>query len=313
MGPVVDRFIETVKQGQPLSDAAARETQAFDPLFVSMLRVAEARGGVPETLKSLATLYEARKRTARQVRSALIYPSVVILLALAAASLLVFFVLPPLVAMLEDLVRGKAVDLPGPTKLLIAITHFVRDVGWWLLPLLGVALALFLPWFYRKPEGKRLLDPWILRVPVMGKLLGIIETARMARTLGDLLDAGVPPEPALDLTADVLQFTPFRHAMEDVKDEVHAGSEFGPALSHTRRFPADVLAFIETGEETGTLPESLHRVAREYEERAENMVKNLGSLLQPLFFLIIGGIVGFIAIAFIMAYAAILTSLAGGG
>ena len=295
MGPVVDRFIEAVKDGQPLSDAAARETQAFDALFVGMLRVAEARGGVPETLKSLATLYEARQRMARQMRSALIYPAVVISLALAVGAFLTFFVLPPMVAMLEDMTRGA--QLPGPTRLLVAITHFVSRFGWWLFPLVGIGLWLVIPRFYRSEAGKRLLDPWILRVPVMGKLIGTIETARMARTLGDLLGAGVPADESLELTADVLQFTPFQDAMDSVRDEVNEGSEFAPALRETRRFNPDLLAFIETGEETGTLPECLIRVAREYEERAEHMVKNLGSLLQPLFF--------------IMAYVSIISSLAG--
>ena len=312
MAPVVDRFISAVKSGEPISVAAERETQAFDPLFVSMLRVAEARGGLPETLKSLATYYESRQRMARQMRSALIYPAAVITIALGVGALLTFFVLPGLVALLEDITRGK-VDLPTPTKLLIAFTKFATTYGWWLLPLVVVGLVIVVPRFYRTNAGKRLLDPWILRIPVMGKLIRTIETARMARTLGDLLGAGVPADASLKLTSEVVQFSPFKDAVAYVREEVKEGAEFAPSLKDTEQFPIDALSFIETGEETGTLPESLMRVAREYEERAEYMVKNLGSLLQPLFFLILGGFVGFIVIAFILAYVSIIASLTTGG
>ncbi len=116
----------------------------------------------------------------------------------------------------------------------------------------------------------------------------------------------------MGLSADVLQFEPFRAAVEQSRAAVFRGSELAPALRASRRFSPDMLAFVETGEETGQLPENLARVADDYEERAEVLIKNIGSVIQPLLMIVIGGIVGFIVIAFLMAYVAVLTSLMGG-
>jgi type II secretory pathway component PulF len=312
LGPVAERLQQAVQRGETISDACAREPQAFDALFLSMVRVAEARGGLPETLKDLAAHYESRQRLFRQARTALIYPTAVILIAIAVGALLTMFVLPTLVSILRDMTRGKGVDLPWPTRVLMGFSVFVQAVGWWLIPLGLVVGAFALLRAYRTPRGKRALDEVIVRVPVMGKLVGLIDQARYARTLGDLLDAGVDYDRSLALTADVVQFGPYRAAVEQVREDVRAGSEVSPAMARTSRFAPDLLAFVETGEETGQLPESLQRVARDYEDRVEHMVKNIGSLIQPLIVIVLGAIIGFIALAFIMAYVAVLMSLMSG-
>jgi type II secretory pathway component PulF len=313
MGPVAGRFQEAVQRGEPISEAAAREPQAFDRLYVALLKVAEARGGMPEMLKRLAGTCEARQRLARQARSALIWPSIVILLAFGVAYFLTAFVLPTLVSILKDLAGAKGISLPWPTRVLIGVTEFVATIGWWLIPLVvGVGGFLLVRW-YRTAAGKRAIDPWLMRVPVMGGLIRSIETARMSRTLGELLAAGLPAKASLTLTAEAMQFEPYGDAVREVREAVDGGSEFAPALEATGRFPADAIAFVETGEEAGALPEGLLKVAAEYDERVEHTVKNLASLLQPLFFMVVGAIVGFVAIGFVAAYAAVLTSLAGGG
>jgi type II secretory pathway component PulF len=312
LGPVVERMGQAIKQGETISDAAAREPRAFDPLFLSMVRVAEARGGLPEALKSMASHYEARARFWKQARSALIYPTAVIVIALAVGFLLTTFVLPLFVEILKDLTRGKTASLPWPTQVLVAISDFMKAFGWWLVPLLLAAGLFALVRAYRTEGGKRSIDQIIVRVPVMGKLVSVIETARFSRTLGDLLDAGVPVDKSFALTADVMQFGPYQDAVNEVRGAVKSGSEVAPALSHTGRFDPDVIAYVETGEETGTLPESLKRLAKDYEERATHMVKNLASLVQPLLVIILGAIVGFIVIAFVMAYVSVILSLTGG-
>jgi type II secretory pathway component PulF len=312
MGPVAERIRLSIKRGASLADAVAVESQAFDPMAISMLRVAEARGGMPETLKSLASHYEARQRFWRQARSAMIYPSAVILIALAVGGFLTIFVLPTLVAILEDTVRGKAVDLPGPTKLLIGMTKFIQTAGWWLIPLLLVGGRFGTIQAYRSRKTKRYLDEVLIRLPGLGGLIQLIDQGRFARTLSDLLDAGVDIDNSLKLAADVCQFEPYRQAVLKSRAEVFEGSELAPALRATRRFAPDMLAFVETGEETGQLPENLARVAEDYEDRAEHLIKNIGSVIQPLLMIVIGGIVGFVAVSFIMAYVAVLTSLMGG-
>jgi type II secretory pathway component PulF len=312
LGPIVERMGQAVKQGETISDAAAREPRAFDPLFLSMVRVAEARGGLPEALKGMASHYEARARFWKQARSAMIYPTIVIFIALVVGFLLTTFVLPLFVDILKDATRDKSASLPLPTQVLIWISDFMKALGWWLLPLLTAAGIFGLVRAYRTEGGKRWLDQIIVRVPVMGKLVSVIETARFSRVLGDLLDAGVGVDKSFALTADVMQFGPFEAAVRQVGGAVKGGSEVAPALSETHRFEPDVIAYVETGEETGSLPESLKRLAKDYEERATHMVKNLASLVQPLLVIVLGSIVGFIVIAFVMAYVSVILSLTGG-
>lgn len=312
LGPIAERFRQAVKRGEPVSEAAQREPQVFDTLFLSMVRVAEERGGLPETLKRLASLYEARDRLWKQTRSAMIYPTAVILVSLGVGALLTMFVLPKLVDILKDMTRGRNIDLPWPTRTLIGVSDFIQAVGWWLIPL-GLVLGLFgLKALYGSPHGKWLLDRIMLRIPVMGKLLGLIDSSRFARTLGDLLNAGINLDRSLALTSEVVQLVPFQDAVRQIRESVKAGSEVAPAMRETRRFEPDLIAFVETGEETGNLPESLRRVAKDYEERAHRMTQDLGSLIKPLITIVLGVIAGFIAIALILAYISILASAGSG-
>jgi len=311
LGPVIGRLVLAVRKGETLSDAMAKEPQAFDSLFLSLMRVAEARGGVPETLRRLANQYEARTRLVRQARTAMIYPIAVLLIAGGVAVLLTFFVLPVLVAILEDMGKHKA--LPLPTRMLIGLTHFLSAYGWWGIPLALIGTVAGLRVAYRAPAGKAALDEAVLYVPVLGMLLRKVDTTRFARTLASLLDGGVDVGRSLSMTADVMRLTPFRRAVEGTRSMVKEGSELGEALRVSGRFPPDVLAAVDAGEATGKLPETLDRVADDYEEQVASIVKNLGVLIQPVLVVVMGGFVLFIALAFVMAYVSVIMDLAGGG
>lgn len=311
LGPTLERVALSVRRGNELSEAMAREPQAFDAFFLSLLRVAEARGGIPETLRSLADHYEARQRLVRQARSAMIYPIALLSVALGVCAILAYFVLPALVDILEDMVKGKGgtSSLPGPTRLLIDITHFMTGVGGLLVPVLLVVGVFALLRAYRTPPGKAVLDEVGLRVPVLGSLLRKIDTTRFARTLGSLLEAGVDLNQSLLLTHDVLRLAPFRRAIDRTRAAAAEGVELSESIRASGRFGPDVVAIVETGEETGKLPESLDRLADSYEDQVTSMVKNLGQLVQPVITLILGGIVGFIAVAFILAYLSVIASI----
>jgi type II secretory pathway component PulF len=310
LGPVCGRLRDAVRRGEDLATAVSREPQAFDGLFLSMIRVAEARGGMPETLKRMAAHYEARQRLTRQARSALIYPAIVTLLAFGVMWLLTTFVLPRLVEVLTDMTRGGQASLPGVTRALIGMTNFLTAFGWWAIPLaLGVGAFMIVRW-YRTTAGRATLGAIALRVPVFGELLRQIETTRFARVLGSLLDAGVDYGEALDLTAGAMQVEPLQRAVQSAKRDVLAGRELSRALERSGHFAPETLALIETGEETGQLPECLDRLADATEEQVAYKVKNLGSLVQPLILMVIGGFAFFIAVAFISAYVSVLVSLA---
>src|SRR5262249_20938290 len=160
------RMLLTVRRGDSLAEAMAREPQAFDSLFLSMIRVAEARGGVPETLRMLSQHYEARQNLIRQARSAMIYPIAVLLVASCVVALITVWLLPMFISLLKD-IAGRA-PLPLPSRMLMAFSSFIQTLGWWLVPLLIVLVPFTIFRIYRTGLGKRVMDELALWVPVLG-------------------------------------------------------------------------------------------------------------------------------------------------
>ncbi len=308
LGPVVGRLLAGVRRGEALGEAVAREPRAFDGLFLSMIRVAEARGGVPETLRRLSRHYEARQSLIRQARSAMIYPAIVLLVAAGVVALLTVWLLPMFASMLRD-IAGRNASLPWASRALMSFSTFVQWMGWWLIPLVVVALPLLVIRIYKTRPGKQVMDELALLVPGIGLLLRKLDTTRFARTLAALLDAGVDVGSSLDLTADVMQLDPFRRAVRRARQGVLDGGEISDALLASRRFGPDVVAIVQSGEETGKLPESLEHLANDYEEQVAYMVRNMGQLVQPLITIMLGLVVLFIILAVFLPYLSILTSL----
>ncbi|MDR3617793.1 MAG: type II secretion system F family protein [Paludisphaera borealis] len=310
LGPVIGRMRTNIKAGSTLEEAMSRDKRVFGTMFLSMIRVAEARGGVPETLKLLSRHYESRQRLIRQARSAMIYPIIVLTLAGGVVALITIFLLPMFASLLSDISR-KA-QLPWASRALLAFSGFISAGGWWLFPLVLIGVPVFLFQVYKAPAGKAILDRVILRLPVFGSLCRKLDTSRFARTLATLLDAGVDVGSSMDLTAQVVSMTPIRNAVLAAKDQVMQGKDLSAALRPSRQFNHDVYAVLESGEETGKIPESLNHLADDYEEQVTHMVKNMGELIQPLLILMLGGLVLFIILAVMMPYIQILTSLSGG-
>ena len=311
LGPVIGRMETLVRGGETLADTMKREPQAFDKLCLAMIRVAEARGGIPETLRLLSKHYEARRRMIRQARSALIYPTIVLTLASVVVLLLTIFILPMFASMLADLARGGKVELPFPSRVLMAVSGFMRSQGWWLVPLAVIGTIVGALRWYKTERGKEVLDGLSLYVPVLGMIRRKIETGRFARTLGALLNAGVDIGSSLKLTGGVLALPSFRRAVEGTRTLVMDGAELSEAIDQSGRFGLDVVAILEAGEESGRIPEALDKVADDYEEQVETLVKNLGQLVQPFLIIAMGAVVLFIILAVLLPYIQALSSLAG--
>jgi type II secretory pathway component PulF len=246
----------------------------------------------------------------RQARSAMIYPVIVLVVASAVIALITIYLLPMFMALLQDISRGS--QLPFASRALMAFSRFVRMIGWWLLPLIVVGTPFLLAWLYKTKKGKSIMDRLVLATPVFGSLCRKIDTTRFARTLSVLLEAGLDYGSSIDLTAEVLMMSPMRKAVRSTREKVLGGKDLSATLADTRQFGPDVIAIIESGEETGKLPESLNHLADDFEEQVEVMVKNLGQLVQPLLIVILGGIVLFIILAVLLPYIQVLTSLSGG-
>ena len=308
LGPVIGRLSQAVKRGDSFADAVAAEPHAFDALFVGMMRVAEARGGIPETLKNLGRHYESRQSLIRQARSAMIYPIAVVIVGSCVVTLMSLWIIPMFAGLLRD-IAGPNASLPLPTQMMMAFSDFVQKAGWFLIPCVLFGTPLLLLWFYKTPPGKPLMDRIFLLIPVFGSLLRKLDTTRFARTLSALLHAGVDIGSSLELTADVVRLDPFRRAVLNTKTMVLNGSELSTALDDTGRFGPDVIAVVNSGEETGKLPETLNHLADDYEEQVAYMVRNMGQLVQPILMVLMGGLVLFIILAVFLPYISLITNL----
>ncbi len=311
LGPILGRLQLAIRRGTTLEEAMAREPQAFGPMFLSMIKVAEARGGVPETLKMLAKHYEARQRLLRTARSAMIYPVIVITVASLVVALISIFLLPQFARTLKDIAGNK--NLPLPSEILMAFSGFVEHIGWWLIPVVMISTPFLLIYFYKTPPGKAIMDRVVLATPVFGSLCRKIDTSRFARTLSVLLNAGVDVGSSIDMTADVLVMTPIRRAVRGARPKIIGGEELSGILDDTRQFTPDVISIIASGEETGKLPESLAHLADDYDEQVAMTVANLGHLVQPLVMVVLGAVVLFIILAVFLPIIQMITSLAAPG
>jgi type II secretory pathway component PulF len=315
LGPLIGRLGLSVRRGSSLTDAFAADAGSYDRLFITTLRAAEARGAVPETLKMLSEHYTSRQRIMRQARSALIYPTIVLILVLALAALLTIFVLPQLVDILTDLMKharhGRGIQLPWPTRALMSLSAFVRSSGWWMIPAALVAIVGVPMLIYRTTVGKAVLDHLALNLPVLGKILRTLDASRFARTLSTLLDAGIDIGSSLELSSDVISMSPLRNAVLRSREAVMSGGSLAASLAATRRFPNELVTVVESGEETGRLPEILIPLADDYDNQIEHFVKDIGNLLQPFVVLFLAGIVLFVVIAFILGYTSVLSGLSG--
>ena len=307
-GPILGRVHLAIQRGSTLEEAMAKEPQAFGPMFLNMIKVAETRGGVPETLRMLAQHYESRQRLIRQARSAMIYPVIVLGIASVVVALVTIFLLPKFAAILKDIAGN--IPLPLASRVLMAISSFVGVIGWWLIPVVMIATPILLVRAYKRSAGKSLMDRIALRLPIFGKLCRMLDTTRFARTLSVLLDAGVDIGSSIDLTADVLRMSPIKSAVRASRQEIVSGSELSTTLARSKQFTPDVIAVINSGEETGKLPEALVHLADDYDEQVEVMVASLGHLIQPIMMVLLGGIVFFIILAVYMPIIQLITSLA---
>ena len=245
-------LLQRLQAGQALSEAMAARPDLFGGFYVAMVRAGEAAGDLAAALSRLAGYLERARAAADDLKSALIYPAILVAFAVLSVMLLMTFVIPQFEVMFREAGR----ELPGATRALIAVSGFVRDFGWLLVALLAVV------WLAgRQRRAGALVDGYLLRLPYVGRLIARIETERFARALGALLSGGVALPPALDLAAGVLSNRAMARAAAEVAGAVREGGRFGDAIVGARLFPGVAAELVKVGEETGRLAEMLRRTA----------------------------------------------------
>jgi general secretion pathway protein F len=300
LGTVRDR----VNEGAALADAMGAAGGVFPDLYVGMVRAGEAGGALETVLERLAEYLESQVRLRNKVSSIVIYPAMMLLFACVVVGVLVTVVLPQITELLASLNQ----PLPFYTRWIIAGSHFTRDY-WWAI--LGVAIATVMAFRagVRTTRGTAIYDRWILRAPVMGRMVRLIAISRFSRTLSTLLSGGLPITRALETAGEVTGNTVLAAAIEKARTSITEGASVAAPLRASGEFPPMVTHMIEVGEQSGELESMLAKVSETYEEQVETSVTRLTALLEPLLILLMVGIVLVIILATLVPLLQITTSL----
>src|ERR671912_621853 len=284
-----------VEGGASLADAMKKHPKTFDPLFTNMIAAGEAGGILDTILKRLATYIEKAVKLQSQVKSAMIYPVAVIVIAAVVIGVILWKVIPTFAA----LFAGLGAQLPLPTRIVIALSNnLVRFFPF--LFIVGIAGSWGFKTYYATEKGRRVIDAISLKLPVLGPILRKIAVARFCRTLSTLMASGVPILDGLDITAKTSGNAIIEDAILQTRKSIERGETIAAPLKETGVFPGMVVQMIGVGEATGALDTMLGKIADFYEEEVDTAVAGMLTLLEPVMIAFLGGAVGGIVIAMYM-------------
>jgi type IV pilus assembly protein PilC len=284
-----------VEGGMSLADAMKRHPRVFDALFCNMIAAGEAGGILDTILKRLATYIEKAVKLQAQVKSAMIYPVAVIVIAAVVIGVILWKVIPTFAA----LFAGLGAELPLPTRVVIMLSNnLVRFFPFLLIA--GFGLSYFFKSYYATEKGRRVIDGISLKLPILGPILRKIAVARFCRTLSTLMASGVPILDGLDITAKTSGNAIIEDAIQVTRKSIERGETISAPLKETKVFPGMVCQMISVGEATGALDTMLGKIADFYEEEVDVAVEGLLTLMEPLMIAFLGGAVGGIVIAMYM-------------
>jgi type IV pilus assembly protein PilC len=284
---------QDVEAGLLLSDAMERHPKVFGPLYVAMVRTGETGGLLESSLLRTADQLEKDASLRRQVRSAMIYPSLIVSFALIVLLALVAFLIP----VFEKVFKQFGGKLPSLTKVMVTLSHLIRNQWYLLIGFVILAVAAFIYW-KRSERGRDQWDRFKLRVPMkIGDVVQKVAIARWARTMSSLIAAGVPIMQALDIVGKTAGNTVVEKSMDKVVTSVKGGGTIAQPLKESPVFPPMVAHMVGVGEETGALDAMLSKLAEFYEDEVAAAIKALTSILEPVMIIFVGGIVGIIVVA----------------
>ncbi|MBP1777454.1 MAG: gspF [candidate division NC10 bacterium] len=296
MRTIIRQLLADVQGGLSLADSLAKHPRIFSRLYVNMVKAGEAGGVLDLVLGRLAALLESAKAIRDEVVSAMLYPSLVLAVGGGAIVVLLNFVIPRFAGIFTE--SGQL--LPASTRMLLAVSAVTA--GYWWIVLAGLGLvALGVRGYIQTEEGKAAWHRLKLRLPVFGRLIRELEAARFARTLGTLLQSGVPVLAALGIVVEMVTNVAIAQALPRLRDGVRRGEGIAGPLQACGVFPSMAVHMAKVGEETGRLEEMLLKVADAYDGRVKTAIKRLLGLLEPLTILFLGLIVGFIVLSMLMA------------
>ncbi|HMO25634.1 MAG TPA: type II secretion system F family protein [Tepidisphaeraceae bacterium] len=304
---IVGGVADEVEGGGSLSEAMANYPKAFDKLYVNMINAGEAGGVLDIILQRLADFMEKAAKLKKKVIGAMIYPAVVISIAVAIVSMIMIFVIPKF----ETIFRDFGTELPGITVVLLEVSRWFANWGWLYVIASPFVLILLVKLIRMSEGGKYFVDVVKLKIPILGTILAKTAIARFTRTLGTLISAGVPILDAINITKETCGNEVYSRALIKVHDAIREGESMADPLRATKVCDAIVVNMVDVGEETGDLDKMLMKVADNYDSDVDVLVGSLISILEPVMVVILGLIVGFIVVALFAPMISLIQSVSG--
>lgn len=295
--PSVTKLLNDIRQdvetGTSLSVAFRKHPMYFDALYCNLVEAGEAAGILETLMDRLATYMEKTEAIKGKIKSALMYPTSVVLVAFIVVTVIMIFVIPAF----KEVFTSFDADLPAPTLLVMSISEFFVDYWWLIFGVLGGGFYFFMQAWKRSPKMQRVMDRLLLKMPIFGVLIDKSCVARWTRTLSTMFAAGVPLVEALDSVGGASGNSVYKEATDRIQHEVATGSSLNVAMANANVFPSMVLQMCAIGEESGAIDHMLGKAADFYEQEVDEMVAGLSSLMEPIIIVFLGGIIGSIVVA----------------
>ncbi len=304
MSEVVQGIISSIEDGKQFSIALERYPDVFSGIYVALIRAAESSGLLDKVLLRLADNLEKEEKLKGTIRGALLYPIMVVLMMIAVVVIMMIFVIPQLSVLYQNL----NIPLPLPTQIVVGASNFVVKAWWLIIGILVILLYYFRKW-HKTEVGKRVVDTFILQLPIFGKLISESVMVEFTRTFGLLVSTGTLVVDSLIKSADVVGNVKYKSAILLVSKRVEKGIAIGDAMEASDIFPPIVVEMAKIGEQTGKLDESMSRVSEYYEREVEQTVKTLTTAMEPIIMIILAIGVGFLIISIITPIYSLISSI----
>lgn len=286
---------ESVNEGKSLAFSLSQHPKLFSQIYINMVRAGEASGSLDVVLDRLAEFSEHQDALRGRFKAALAYPVFMFFIGSIILFFLVTFIVPNITKIFSDMHQ----TLPLPSLVLIGVSNFLKSF-WWLVLLVLGGCAILIKKLIKTPRGNHIWDEIKLRTPVIGAIYMKMAMARFGRTLGSLLQSGVPPLPALQIVRNIVNNTLIAEVIDNAMEEIEAGASLATSLAQSRWFPPIVIQMISVGEQSGELENMLDKVADVYERETESKIMAMTSMLEPIMILVMGVVVGFIVISILL-------------
>jgi type IV pilus assembly protein PilC len=290
---IIQQVKADVEQGSTFADALAKHPKPFDPLYVNLVAAGEVGGILDTILNRLAVYLEKADALARKVRGAMVYPATVLTVAVGVMVLMLVKIIPTFEQMFADF-GGQ---LPGPTQMVIDMSHWMQRWLIWFIMGLIAGFAAYFQARKRVPTFRRRTDALALKLPIFGPLLRKVAVARFTRTLGTMIASGVPILDGLEIVSKTAGNMVVEEALRDVRTAISEGKTIAEPLSESQVFPGMVVSMIAVGEETGAMENMLTKIADFYDDEVDAAVEALTAMLEPAMMVVLGGTVGSMLVA----------------